>query len=171
MSQELFDMRCKYASKKFGHFVHQCVIVFDMSDISASLDMDSIYYIKSILKIDQDFYPERLFKLVIINAPWYFTAIYNLFYYLMDPKTRDKIEILSTDYFGRLTELIDPSVIPVEFGGDCPEGGDEGVHWDLKFPDSTGCSRRQIERAVKQGSVVTHYVYDGIIDHCHVLEY
>jgi hypothetical protein len=145
MSQEIFDMRYEYASKKFGHHVHQCVIVFDMAGLSASLDMDSIYYIKHILKIDQDYFPERLFKLVVINSPWYFPAIFNLFYYMMDAKTRDKFVVLSSDFLPKLTELIDPAVIPAEYGGGCAEGGEDGVHWDLVFPPSTGCSREQIE--------------------------
>jgi hypothetical protein len=145
MSQEIFQMRFEYASKKFGHHVYQCVIVFDMAGLSASLDMDSIYYVKNILKIDQDFYPERLHKLVVINSPWYFPAVFNLFYYLMDAKTRDKFVILGTDFLPKLSELIDPAVIPREYGGLCEEGGEEGVHWDLKFPACSGCSREQIE--------------------------
>ena len=35
-------------------------------------DLQGLYYVKNILKIDQDFYPERLHKLVVINSPWYF---------------------------------------------------------------------------------------------------
>ena len=148
MSQEIFDMRYAYASKTFGHPVHQCVIVFDMAGLSASLDMDSIFYVKNILRIDQDFYPERLFKLVVIESAWYVRAIFNLFYYLMDAKTRDKFLILSSDFLPQLSELIDPAVIPAEYGGECAVGvgaGQEGVHWDLIFPASTGCSREQIE--------------------------
>mmetsp|Transcript_27212 Transcript_27212/g.50861 ORF Transcript_27212/g.50861 Transcript_27212/m.50861 type:complete len:212 (+) Transcript_27212:75-710(+) len=57
MSQEIFQMRYEYASRKYGHHVHQCVIVFDMAGLSASLDIDSIFYIKNTLKIDQDYYP------------------------------------------------------------------------------------------------------------------
>lgn len=150
MSQEIFQMRYEYASKKFGHHVHQCVIVFDMAGLSASLDLDSISYIKSTLKIDQDYYPERLYRLVVINSPWYFPAIFNLFYYLMDSKTRDKFIILSSDFLPKLSELIDPSVIPAEYGGECEVGGEDGVHWDLKFPASTGCSREQIEANTKE---------------------
>mmetsp|Transcript_27212 Transcript_27212/g.50862 ORF Transcript_27212/g.50862 Transcript_27212/m.50862 type:complete len:150 (+) Transcript_27212:761-1210(+) len=68
----------------------------------------------------------------------------------MDAKTREKFVILSSDYYEKLSELIDPSVIPVEYGGECEEGGENGVHWDLKFPSCTGCSRQQIEDNTKE---------------------
>lgn len=145
MSQEIFEMRYAFASQQFKRPVHQCMIVFDMAGLSASLDMDSISYIKATLRVDQDYFPERLHKLVVINSPWYFPAIFNLFYYLMDAKTRDKFVVLSSDFLPTLSELVDPAVIPKEYGGSCEEGGEDGVHWDLVFPASTGCSREQIE--------------------------
>jgi hypothetical protein len=93
------------------------IVVFDMSHVQITLDMDSIWYIKQILQVDQNYYPERLYKLYIINSPWYFPALYGMFKPFIDQRTRDKINIFSSDFLLPMQEEIDLSEIPVDDGG------------------------------------------------------
>ena len=52
-SNEAFELRLKHASRKYNQEVTKYVVVFDLLNLSHSLDLGSIKYIKSILAIDQ----------------------------------------------------------------------------------------------------------------------
>ena len=69
-SQECFEFRYQYASERFNTEVTQSDVIFDMKNVQMVLNIQSIAYIKQILSVDQQYYPERLHKLFIINCPW-----------------------------------------------------------------------------------------------------
>jgi hypothetical protein len=144
-SQECFDVRYEYASKKFNKEITQSVVVFDMKNVQMVLNIQSIAYVKQILAIDQLYYPERLYKLFIINCPWYFTALFNLFKPFIDARTKDKFSILGSDFLPELLECMDISIIPREYGGTC-----DNVPWDLKNSDDSGCSKQQLETYMRE---------------------
>ena len=50
--------------------------------------------VKRALKINADFYPEIMGKMVICNAPAIFTGMWNLIKGWIDEKTRKKISIV-----------------------------------------------------------------------------
>jgi hypothetical protein len=50
---EIFEHRLEYASKKFNRPVSKTIVVFDMTGIQISLDLDSIWYIKQVIDVDQ----------------------------------------------------------------------------------------------------------------------
>lgn len=79
---------------------------------------------RHLIATDLAYFPERLHRMVIINAPWYFPALYNLFKPFIDPRTREKIIIMGADYASTLLEYIDLSQIPADFGGE-----DETCEW------------------------------------------
>lgn len=137
---EILTARCEYASKKFNVHSAASVTVSDMGGVSVSLDMDCIWYMQQLLAIDQAYYPEILHKFIIINSPWYFPALYNMFKPFIDARTRDKVIILGTDYLPTLEKYIDRSVIPVEYGGDCPE-----IKWDAIYDPESGASVAQLD--------------------------
>jgi hypothetical protein len=139
MSQECFELRFEYATKKMGIPITNSVVVFDMTNVNMALNIHSIAYIKQILTIDQLYYPETLHKLFIINCPWYFTALYGLFKPFIDQRTKDKFTLLGSDFLSSLLEVIDISEIPEDFGGESAD-----VCWDLQYQDSSGCSEQQI---------------------------
>lgn len=60
-----------------------------------------------------------LYKLIIINAPRFFTYLWNSFKYVLDPNTTKRIEIYASAEKGieRLKELIDESELPSDYGG------------------------------------------------------
>ena len=139
LSNNIFSSRYKYASEKFGKDIQKCIVVNDMSHVSISLDMESIRYIRQILDIDQNYFPERLHKLIIINCPWYFPALYAIFKPFIDARTSEKFMILGKDFLPSVLEHIDADQIPVEYGGTMQ------VSWDMNWDESTGASKEQLD--------------------------
>jgi hypothetical protein len=41
--------------------------------------------------IDQHYYPETLYKMFIVNAPWIFRALWKIVSPWIDPQTRERI--------------------------------------------------------------------------------
>lgn len=75
--------------------------------------------IGSITAIMQDHYPETLGKTCIINAPFYFQAVWSLVKPLLQPRTVNKVTLLGTKYMDELTKFVDVESIPEYMGGKC----------------------------------------------------
>lgn len=75
-------------------------------------------YLKALTDLDKVYYPELLGKMLIINAPTVFSAIWAIVSPFLDPRTRDKITVCGSNYFDQLVELMGSSErVPVEYGG------------------------------------------------------
>jgi hypothetical protein len=55
----------------------------------------------------------------IINAPTLFTTIWSVVRSFLDENTVKKISVLGSSYKSYILEEIDPSNLPVEYGGTC----------------------------------------------------
>ena len=67
---------------------------------------------RTIAGIDQNNYPEHLSRLMIINAPGFFTTVWRLVKLVVDERTRDKIQVLGKDYKEVLLQYIDEDQLP-----------------------------------------------------------
>ncbi|OAY30601.1 phosphatidylinositol transfer protein 3 isoform X4 [Manihot esculenta] len=73
------------------------------------------------LAILQDYYPERLGKLFIVNAPYIFMAVWKIIYPFIDNNTKKKIVFVENKKLkSTLLEDIDESLTPDIYGGRLP---------------------------------------------------
>lgn len=69
----------------------------------------------------QDYYPERLGKLLIVHAPRLFMTVWKIVYPFIDDNTKTKIQFVETKQIkSTMLEEIDESQIPDIYGGTLP---------------------------------------------------
>lgn len=85
------------ASEKVGKRIDKIFMVMDLKDAGFGIFLDK--KIKKIVgittKISQNYYPEVLHKLIIVNAPFIFKAFFQAIKIFLDKNTIDKISIES----------------------------------------------------------------------------
>jgi hypothetical protein len=70
--------------------------------ISTMWNKTTTGFLKEAAKIGQDYYPETMGKMFIINAPFVFSSIWSMVKGWIDEKTRKKISILGSGYSKQL---------------------------------------------------------------------
>ena len=76
-------------------------------------------FLKLASDIGQDYYPEMLGRMTIINTGFLFRAAWSVVKSFIDPKTQSKIAILSGSYKEELLKLVDADQLPKFLGGNC----------------------------------------------------
>lgn len=95
-------------SAVFDRQIHQSFNIMDCSGFGMSMwTKSNMALLRNVLKVSQDFYPEMMGKLVIVNAPYLFSAVYAVIKGWLDERTRKKISVVSTGYMKILLEYID----------------------------------------------------------------
>lgn len=117
--EKVADPRLPACSRKAGHLLETCCSVMDLKGVGIS-KVSSVYsYVKSASAISQNYYPERLGKLYLINAPWGFSSVFSVVKGFLDPVTVQKIHILGTGYHAELSKQVSNENLPKIFGGTC----------------------------------------------------
>ncbi|KAG6015717.1 hypothetical protein E4U54_003068 [Claviceps lovelessii] len=124
--ERVADPRLPACSRKAGVLLETCCTVMDLKGVTLT-KVPSVYsYVRQASVISQNYYPERLGKLFLINAPWGFSTVWSVVKGWLDPVTVKKIHILGSGYKSELLKHVDAESLPVEFGGSCKcEGGCE----------------------------------------------
>lgn len=107
---------------KFTKFA--CFCVLDLSGMTASsINRSVMNIIKVQSKIDNTCYVETLSRMVLVNAPVFFSASWKIIKGFLDKRTQNKIEIFSskTKATARLLELVDAEYLPKDYGGSADE--------------------------------------------------
>jgi len=143
--QEMFELRYDYMYTQQKRTVTNCVVVFDLTGFDrVTLDMDSVWLLKSWIHLDQNCFPERLHQLFIVNTPWYFSSLLGMFQPFIDKKTRKKIKIFQGDFLNALQDHIDLETIPKDLGGQ------NDMSYTGSPSELSGVSLLQIEAYVQQ---------------------
>lgn len=117
--EKLADPRLPACSRKAGSLLETCCSILDMKGVGIS-KAGSVYgYIKQASAISQNYYPERLGKLYIINAPWGFAGAFSVIKGFLDPVTVQKIHVLGSGYEKELLGQVPKENLPQAFGGSC----------------------------------------------------
>lgn len=117
--EKLSDPRLPACSRKSGHLLETCCTIMDLKGVGLSKAQSVYGYVQRASAISQNYYPERLGKLYLINAPWGFSGVFSVIKRFLDPVTVAKIHILGGGYQKELLEQIPKENLPSEFGGDC----------------------------------------------------
>ncbi|ORX44227.1 CRAL/TRIO domain-containing protein [Piromyces finnis] len=110
------------AQTELEHIETSCTIM-DLKKVGLFQFAKAFSFIKSSSAIAQDYYPEMLGQMFIINAPMLFTSTWKLITPLLDPVTVKKIKILGGKYESEIFKVIDKENFPKFLGGtcECPE--------------------------------------------------
>ncbi|CCH59380.1 hypothetical protein TBLA_0B05520 [Henningerozyma blattae CBS 6284] len=109
--------RLPASSRAVGYLVETSCTIMDLKGISISSAYNVISYVKEASIIGQNYYPERMGKFYLINAPFGFSTAFKLFKPFLDPVTVSKIFILSSSYKKELLKQIPEENLPKKFGG------------------------------------------------------
>ncbi|KAK6872974.1 SEC14 cytosolic factor [Candida tropicalis] len=123
--EAMVDYRLPACSRRAGHLVETSCTILDLKGISISSAYNVIGYVKEASKIGQDYYPERMGKFYLLNAPFGFATAFKLFKGFLDPVTVSKIHILGYSYSKELLKQIPAENLPVKFGGKSQVTDDE----------------------------------------------
>ena len=136
--EKVADPRLPACSRKAGHLLETCCTIMDLKGVGLSKASSVYSYIQSASGVSQNYYPERLGKLYIINAPWGFGAVFGMVKKLLDPVTVNKIHVLGSGYEKELLAQVPKENLPKSFGGSCDCAGgcmfsDAGPWQDPKY--------------------------------------
>mmetsp|Transcript_8198 Transcript_8198/g.8991 ORF Transcript_8198/g.8991 Transcript_8198/m.8991 type:complete len:477 (+) Transcript_8198:57-1487(+) len=109
------------ADPNFERF--QSAAILDLDGLGVSTITGSVMdMIKHQSHVDSLCFPETMNKLVIINAPTFFSATWQVIRHMLDARTANKIEIYSfrSKWEKRLKELVDDDQLPSDYGGSGP---------------------------------------------------
>lgn len=108
----------KLKSKELNKEITTLVHIHDMSGATLKL-RKALNLFTRLAKLDQEYYPERMGKIFIINTPWIFPILWKLAKTFLDPKTRDKCVVLNFMELNQLLEYFNAEDLPEEYGGTC----------------------------------------------------
>jgi len=117
--ERLTDPRLPACSRKAGQLLETCCTIMDLKGVGITR-VPSVYsYVRQASAISQNYYPERLGRLYLINAPWGFSSVWSVVKGWLDPVTVNKIHILGSGYQSELLSQVPAENLPVQFGGKC----------------------------------------------------
>ncbi|KAJ3337448.1 cytosolic factor, phosphatidylinositol/phosphatidylcholine transfer protein [Gonapodya sp. JEL0774] len=135
--EKFLRQRLLAVSWKSGRHIEQSCTILDLKNVALSQFPQVRSVVGTISEISQDYYPETLGKMFVINAPRFFTTVWAVVKMFLDEVTVAKIHILGSDYRDTLLQNIPAANLPKEFGGECEcDGGcrmsDVGVWTDVE---------------------------------------
>jgi hypothetical protein len=136
--EKLADPRLPACSRKSGVLLETCCTIMDLKGVGIS-KVPSVYsYVKLASAMSQNYYPERLGKLYLVNAPWGFSTVFSVVKGWLDPITVEKIHVLGSGYQKELLAQVPAENLPKILGGTCNcKGGcelsDEGPWTDPQW--------------------------------------
>jgi len=98
----------------------ECFTILDLDGLSPSqISSLCLSIVQEQSRVDSLCFPETLSRMVIVNAPVFFSMTWKIVKGWLDPRTANKVEIFSSRSTGekRLRELINDDQLPSDYGG------------------------------------------------------
>lgn len=115
-----FFQQLKAQSLKTGLNIERVCLVIDVKNWSVTTATPTAYqYLKQIANVDSLNYPERMFKVIVVNAPAFIAVVWKIVSMWLDDTTKDKISIIKSkdEWRPLLRTIIDEDQLPVYYGG------------------------------------------------------
>lgn len=98
--------------KAFREGVYRTCIVFDLGGFALK-NMD-YKFMKFMIHILQNYYPDTLGVALVLNSPWLFSGCWAILKRWIDPVSQKKVNFISYQQMG---DFIDIDIIPKSFEG------------------------------------------------------
>ncbi|KAJ3208946.1 cytosolic factor, phosphatidylinositol/phosphatidylcholine transfer protein [Entophlyctis luteolus] len=106
-------------SLKAGKTIDKSCTIMDLKNVPI-MQFNSIRkFLAQVTHIAQNYYPETLGSMFLINAPLVFQGVWKVVKGMLDENTVAKISILGASYQKELLQVIDAENLPAEYGGSC----------------------------------------------------
>ncbi|KAI7876380.1 CRAL/TRIO domain-containing protein, partial [Lichtheimia hyalospora FSU 10163] len=108
-------------SRKAGRIIFKETVIFDCTHMGIrQFQMTALHYLKAVIDTIQNYYPETLHRLFIVNAPGILHTIWRIVKPWLEQRTADKVFILNHSETPKvLTKYIAPENLPQFLGGSC----------------------------------------------------
>lgn len=118
--ERLMKYRFPSCSRKAGKIIEQSLTILDVEGIGISLLTGKTKeFVKLASDIGQNYYPEMLGTMFLINSSFFFSAVWTIVKGFIDEKTRNKINVEKSSYQKKLLDLVDAENLPSFLGGSC----------------------------------------------------
>ena len=124
--ERLIRDRMPACTKLADRHIEQCCTILDLKGVSLRQFANAFGFIKRTSAIAQNYYPEMMGKMYVINAPMMFTSVWGMVKPLLDEVTVKKIVILGSNYQATLLQDIEADNLPKVIGGTCECVGQGG---------------------------------------------
>lgn len=146
------------ASAACGRRHEQSLVLIDMDGVGISTLTSEVRNIMgTIMKIDQDYYPELMWKACLVNVPVSFRVIWSMVKHFMDARTQAKIEVLGTNFQEELQQLVAPENLMTCYGGTntAPLGAQPGPWQDAAILAKLAEERQRRQQESKRPASMT----------------
>ncbi|TEB30663.1 CRAL/TRIO domain-containing protein [Coprinellus micaceus] len=106
-------------SRATGEHVGGTFVIVDLKGFSFTQFWQMKHLVRSAFQVSQDYFPETMGQLAIVNSPSSFTMIWSMIKPWISKETAAKVDILGSDYSKVLLDLIDTDNLPSTLGGNC----------------------------------------------------
>ncbi|KAJ6559210.1 CRAL TRIO domain-containing protein [Mycena vulgaris] len=120
------------SSRQAGRPIGTVLVIVDLKGFSLGKFWQMKTLARNSFQISQDYFPETMGQLAIVNAPSSFAFIWSIIKGWLSKETAEKVDILGSDYKKVLLDLIDADALPSTLGGNCE--CEEGCHLSSAGP-------------------------------------
>jgi hypothetical protein len=118
--ERLMKYRFPSCSKAAGKLIEQSLTILDMEGIGMGMLAGKTRdFVKIASDIGQNYYPEMLGNMFLINTSFFFSAVWSIVQGFIDEKTRKKINVEKGAFAKKLLELVESENLPTFLGGSC----------------------------------------------------
>ena len=119
--ERLLFIQFPICSKIMGKRIDTCFGIMDLKKVHLIKLFSAKFrkFLKDVTHVSQNYYPELLGKLFIINAGYFFKGIWKVVSVMLDDYTKNKIIICSGSGKKEIAEFVEKHNLPEYFKGSC----------------------------------------------------